>query len=109
GRIKLIAVTNKARVKAAPDVPTAREQGFPSLEIEGLAGLFGVKSMSEPLKEKIAADFRDAAADGKIGERLEATGPIINVGGPGEFASSIAEQSANVAAVAKAIDFKPKQ
>ncbi len=35
GRIKLIAVTNKTRVKAAPDVPTAREQGYPSLEIEG--------------------------------------------------------------------------
>src|SRR3954471_5169395 len=107
-RIKLIAVTNKDRVKAAPEVPTAREEGYPSLEIEGMAGLFGIKSMSEQLKEKIAADVREAAADGSIGERLEATGQIINVGGPKEFASSIAEQSANVAAVAKAIDFKPK-
>src|SRR6185369_3999000 len=108
GRIKLITVTNKNRVKAAPDVPTAREQGYPSLEVEGMAGLFGIKSMSEQLKEKIAADVREAAADGSIGERLEATGQIINVGGPKEFANSIAEQSANVAAVARAIDFKPK-
>jgi tripartite-type tricarboxylate transporter receptor subunit TctC len=108
GRIKLITVTNKNRVKAAPEVPTAREQGYPSLEVEGMAGLFGIKSMSEQLKEKIAADLREAAADGSIGERLEATGQIINVGGPKEFANSIAEQSANVAAVAKAIDFKPK-
>ena len=108
GRIKLITVTNKNRVKAAPEVPTAREQGYPSLEVEGMAGLFGIKSMSEQLKEKIAADVREAAADGSIGERLEATGQIINVGGPKEFANSIAEQSANVAAVAKAIDFKPK-
>jgi tripartite-type tricarboxylate transporter receptor subunit TctC len=107
-RIKFIAVTNKARVKAAPDVPTAREQGYPSLEIEGLAGLFGIKSMSAELKEKIAADFRTAAADGSIGERLESTGQIINIGGPKEFADSIGEQSANVAAVVKAIDFKPK-
>jgi tripartite-type tricarboxylate transporter receptor subunit TctC len=107
-RIKLIAVTNKNRVKAAPEVPTAREQGYPSLEIEGMAGLFGIKSMSEQLKEKIAADVRDVTADGSIGDRLEATGQILNVGGPKEFASSIAEQSANVAAVVKAIDFKPK-
>jgi tripartite-type tricarboxylate transporter receptor subunit TctC len=107
-RIKLIAVTNKSRVKAAPEVPTAREQGYPSLEIEGMAGLFGIKSMSEQLKEKIAADVRDVTADGSIGDRLEATGQILNVGGPKEFASSIAEQSANVAAVVKAIDFKPK-
>src|SRR5262249_29250249 len=86
GRIKFITVPTKQRVKAAPDVPTAREQGYPSLEIEGLAGLFGIKSMSEELKEKIAADFREAAADGSIGERLEATGQIINIGGPKEYA-----------------------
>jgi tripartite-type tricarboxylate transporter receptor subunit TctC len=108
GRIKLIAVTNKNRVKAAPEVPTAREQGYPSLEIEGMAGLFGPRSMSEQLKEKIAADVREVTADGSISERLETTGQIINIGGPKEFASSIAEQSANVAAVVKAIDFKPK-
>jgi tripartite-type tricarboxylate transporter receptor subunit TctC len=108
GRIKLIAVTNKNRVKAAPEVPTAREQGYPTLEIEGMAGLFGIKSMSEQLKEKIAADVREVTADGSIGDRLEATGQILNLGGPKEFASSIAEQSANVAAVVKAIGFKPK-
>jgi len=108
GRIKLITVTTKTRVKAAPEVPTAREQGYPSLEWEGLVGLFGLKSMPGPLKEKIAADFRDAAADGKIGERLEATGQIVNVGGPKEFADSIAAQQATIAAVVKAIDFKPK-
>jgi tripartite-type tricarboxylate transporter receptor subunit TctC len=108
GRIKLITVTTKTRVKAAPDVPTAREQGYPSLEWEGLVGLFGLKSMSSQLKEKIAADFRDAAADGNIGERLEATGQIVNIGRPKELADSIAEQQASVAAVVKAIDFKPK-
>ena len=108
GRIKLIAVTTKNRVKAAPEVPTAREQGYPSLEIEGMAGLFGIRSMSEQLKEKIAADVREVTADGSISERLETTGQIVNNGGPKEFASSIAEQSANVAAVVKAIDFKPK-
>jgi tripartite-type tricarboxylate transporter receptor subunit TctC len=108
GRIKLIAVTNKNRAKAAPEVPTAREQGYPSLEIEGMAGLFGLRSMSEQLKEKIAADVREVTADSKISERLETTGQIVNIGGPKEFASSIAEQSANVAAVVKAIDFKPK-
>ncbi len=108
GRIKLIAVTNKDRVKAAPQIPTAREQGFPSLEMEGMAGLFGIKSMSEQLKEKIAADVRDASADGSIASKLEATGQIVKIGGPKEFAASIAEQSANVAAVVKAIDLKPK-
>ena len=76
--------------------------------MEGLVGLFGLKTMPDELKEKIAADFRAVAADGSIGERLKATGQVINVGGPKEFAESIDEQRRNVAAVAKAIDFKPK-
>jgi tripartite-type tricarboxylate transporter receptor subunit TctC len=64
--------------------------------------------MSSELKEKIAADVRTAAADGSIAERLEATGQLINIGGPKEFADSVAGQQATIAAVVKAIDFKPK-
>ena len=108
GRIKLFVVNNKTRISTAPDMPTAREQGFPSLEMEGLVGLFGLKSMSDELKEKIAADFRAVAADGSIAERLKATGQAINVGGPKEFTESIDEQRRIVAATAKAIDYKPK-
>ena len=92
GRIKLFVVNNKTRIAPAPNMPTAREQGFPSLEMEGLVGLFGLKSMSDELKEKIAADFRAVAADGSIGERLKATGQAINIGGPKEFVESIDEQ-----------------
>ena len=109
GRIRLLAINNKARVPAAPDVPTAREQGYPSLEIEGLVGLFGLKTIPATLKDKIAADFRTAAQDGAIADRLKATGQVINIGGPKEFADSIEEQRSNVASIVKAIDFKPKQ
>jgi len=107
-RIKLITVNGKKRAPAAPDIPTARESGYPSLELDGLVGLFGLKTMSTALKDKITADFQAAAADGSIADRLKATGQVINVGGSKEFAEAIAEQSANVAAVAKAINFKPK-
>ena len=44
GRIKLFVVNNKTRIAPAPDMPTAREQGYPSLEMEGLVGLFGLKT-----------------------------------------------------------------
>src|SRR5689334_4229332 len=108
GRIKPLIVNNKTRAPAFPDIPTAREAGYPSLEVEGLVGLFGLKTMSTELKEKIAADFKAVAADGAIGDRLKSTAQVINIGGPKEFAASIDEQRSNVAAVVKAIDFKPK-
>jgi tripartite-type tricarboxylate transporter receptor subunit TctC len=109
GRIRLLVVNNRTRATAAPDVPTAREAGYPSLEVEGLVGLFGIKTLSNELKEKIAADIRAVAADGTIADRLKATGQVINVGGPKEFNDAIEEQRAKVAATVKAIDFKPKQ
>ena len=109
GRIKALIVNNKTRVPVAPNLPTARESGYPSLEVEGLVGVFGLKTTPEAIKTKIAADIRDAAADGSAAARLQATGQVINVGGAKEFADSINEQSANVAAVVKAINFKPPQ
>jgi tripartite-type tricarboxylate transporter receptor subunit TctC len=108
GRIRALIVNNKTRAPAAPDVPTAREAGYPSLEVEGLVGIFGLKTVSNEIKEKIAADFKAVTADGAIGERLKSTGQVINVGGPKEFADSIEEQRAKIAATVKAIDFKPK-
>jgi tripartite-type tricarboxylate transporter receptor subunit TctC len=107
-RLKLIAVNNKERTDLVPGVPTAREQGYPSLTFEGLHGLIGRTSTPAALKERIAADFKAAAADGSIASRLAATGQVINVGGPQDFAAAIEEQRATVAATVKAINFKPK-
>ncbi len=108
-RIRLLLVNNATRAPVAPDVPTAREAGFPSLEVDGLVGLFGIKSIPNDLKEKIAADVKAVAADGVIAERLKATGQVINIGGPKEFADAIEAQRAKIAATVKAIDFKPER
>lgn len=109
GRVRLLLVSNTTRAPVAPDVPTAREAGFPSLEVDGLVGLFGIKSIPNDLKEKIAADIKAVAADGVIAERLKATGQFINVGGSKEFADAIEAQRAKIAATVKAIDFKPER
>jgi len=109
GRVRVLIVNNKTRAPVLPDIPTAREAGYPSLEVDGLVGLFGIKSIPNDLKEKIAADVKAATADGTIAERLKATGQVINVGGPKEFADAIDAQRAKIAATAKAIDFKPER
>jgi len=108
GRIRVLLVNNATRAPVIPEIPTAREAGYPSLEVEGLVGLFGVTSVPDDLKQKIAADVRAVAADGVIAERLKATGQVIKVGGPEEFADAIEAQRAKIAATVKAIDFKPR-
>jgi tripartite-type tricarboxylate transporter receptor subunit TctC len=109
GRVRLVVVNNATRAPFAPDVPTAREAGYPSLEVEGLIGLFGIPALASELTEKIAADIKVASTDSLITDRLKATGQVVNYGGPKEFAEAIAAQRAKIAATAKAIDFKPKQ
>ena len=44
GRIKALVVNGRERAPSLPDIPTAREAGFPALEMEGLVGLFGLGS-----------------------------------------------------------------
>ncbi len=40
GSLRVLATTASKRIAPLPDVPTARELGFPSLELEGWNGLF---------------------------------------------------------------------
>jgi tripartite-type tricarboxylate transporter receptor subunit TctC len=100
GKIKLLAVTTTVRAPTQPDIPTVTEAGHPALTVDGLTGLFGPTGMPLELRQKIAADFR-AVADDVIKERLIATGQVLNIGGPDEFAKSIEGQREQVADFAK--------
>jgi tripartite-type tricarboxylate transporter receptor subunit TctC len=106
GRVKLLAVTNRKRAVSYPDVPTAVEAGFPSLEVDGLVGLFGPRLMSADLRQRIAADVAAVATDPTVVARLTATAQVVNPGGPAEFASAIEEQRAKMAEIAKRLGIK---
>jgi len=109
GRIKVIAVNGRERAPILPDIPTAFEAGFPSLEQEGLVGLFGPKSMANELREQIGADVVAVAADPAVAARLAGTAQVVNPGGPAEFAAAVDRQRAMIAHIAQALGIKPKQ
>jgi len=109
GTVKVLAVTNHERAPAIPNVPTAAEAGYPSLEFDGLVGLFGPPGIADDVRKKIADDIRAVAADPEIVKRLTATGQIVSPGNSAEFAASIAQQREQVAAVAKLVGNKPIQ
>jgi tripartite-type tricarboxylate transporter receptor subunit TctC len=110
GRLKVLAVTSRKRVGIAPAIPTVAEAGFPFLGLDGLIGLFGPRGMPDALRESIAADIRSVvAADATIAARLAATGQVVDVRGPAEFAASIKEQHDKLAVIARAIGIKAAQ
>jgi len=102
GRIKLLAVTNRGRVRGL-DLPTVAEAGFPELNFDGLVGLIAARSsgISDAARERIAADP-------VVSERLVATAQVNSPGTGAELAASIDEQAANLAATAKILGLKPK-
>jgi tripartite-type tricarboxylate transporter receptor subunit TctC len=61
------------------------------------------------LREKIAADMREAAMEEDFVQRLGTMGLIANPGGPAEFAASIQEQRDQLASVARTLGLQAGQ
>jgi tripartite-type tricarboxylate transporter receptor subunit TctC len=104
GRIRLLAVQNRARVQGL-DLPTVAEAGFPDLSFDGLVGVIAARgsNLSEAARDRIAADIKAVASDPVVAERLVATAQINYPGNAQEFAASMEEQERNMDAVAKIV------
>jgi len=55
GKIKVLAVTSAQRASTEPDIPTAKEAGFPALTFESIGGIFGPRGMADRLRERSPA------------------------------------------------------
>jgi tripartite-type tricarboxylate transporter receptor subunit TctC len=109
GKVKVIALTNSQHATALNDIPTAREAGYKSLELDGLVGLLGPKGMPLALRQKIAADIRDVVSEADINAKLAATGQVVNPGSPEEFAAALKDQSDKVVDIGKILGIKAAQ
>jgi tripartite-type tricarboxylate transporter receptor subunit TctC len=102
GTAKLLFVTNRERSPQAPEVPTAREAGYPDLTFEGTVGVYGWRDMPASIQERIATDVRAVAADPAFRARVAAAGTAARIGSSAEFAAAIEEQRAKIAAIHQA-------
>jgi tripartite-type tricarboxylate transporter receptor subunit TctC len=105
GRAKLVAVTNSRRSASHPDLPTVGEAGFPGLTFDGLVGIFGPRDLPAAARERIATSIRSVLAEPAIASRLIGMGAGVVPGDGIEFAASIDEQRAKLAA---ALGAKPR-
>ncbi|MFZ0113965.1 MAG: tripartite tricarboxylate transporter substrate binding protein [Xanthobacteraceae bacterium] len=102
GKVKVLALMNKERAASLPNIPTAKESGFPSLTLDGLVGLFGQRQMSAELRDRISADLVEVTNDPEFSKRVTATGQVVRPGNAAEFAAEIDEQRNRIAQAAKA-------
>ena len=106
GRVRILAVTSRQRATILPDVPTIYEAGFPALNVETTAGLYGPKSMSRELRERLSKDVIAVVSDQAITQKLIDTGQAVRLGGPDELAQTLKEQAEQMATVAKVLGLK---
>ena len=109
GKLRLIAVASDDRAPRAPDVPTAKEAGFPALSVFGGHSLFAPKEMPEALRARIAADVREVTTNTEVAQRLLAMGYIPRADSPTEFAAILERERTRWTEVAKMYGAKPPQ
>jgi tripartite-type tricarboxylate transporter receptor subunit TctC len=110
GKLRMLAVTSRKRVEIATDIPTVAEAGYPYLGLDSLIGIYGPRGMSNALRKSVAADVRAVVeADPTIASRLAATGQVIDIRGPAEFAAGIKEIRDQLASIAQALGIKAAQ
>jgi tripartite-type tricarboxylate transporter receptor subunit TctC len=109
GKAHFLAVINPARAAALPQLQTARELGYPELEIDGLSGIFGGAAMSDELRNRIAADVAAICQEPEARRKLEAAGHNVLGGTKDELQAGIAKQRAWLGEVTKIIDIRNAQ
>ena len=70
GTLKAIATTATKRVAALPDVPTVRELGFPSLELEGWNGVFAPAKTPRDIIDRLQREVAAAVKNPEVSKRL---------------------------------------
>lgn len=71
GELLALAACSPKRIPALPNLPTAREQGFPRLEFEGWNGLFVPSKTPRPIIERLHKEAAAAVRHPDVAKRLE--------------------------------------
>ena len=70
GKVKVYAVTSKARVASLPDVPTMEEAGLKGFEVGVWHGMWAPKGTPKPIIDKLNAALNEALNDADIKKRF---------------------------------------
>jgi tripartite-type tricarboxylate transporter receptor subunit TctC len=95
GKIKVLAVVSKQRVKALPDVPTMVESGYPELDLGSWQGIFVPKGTPRPVVDKLFQIFTKVVHDPWVGERYaKASAQQLTSKSPEDFSRFMKTQHA---------------
>jgi tripartite-type tricarboxylate transporter receptor subunit TctC len=102
GKLRVLAVTGKARSPAFPDAPTIAESGYPTCNIVNWYGLLAPAGTSPQIVEKVRADVAKVMEQQEFKDWMAKQGIEPLTGGPAEFSALIASEIPRLGAVVRA-------
>ncbi|MCB2042846.1 MAG: tripartite tricarboxylate transporter substrate binding protein, partial [Rhodoferax sp.] len=82
GRLKALYVTDAQRIASLPNVPTAKEAGYPGLETSGWQGIVGPAGMPKDVVARISKAISETLAKPDVRQKFAANGSAIMEKGP---------------------------
>jgi tripartite-type tricarboxylate transporter receptor subunit TctC len=108
GKLKALMVGGSRRIPLLPDVPTARESGYPDLDFSAWGGILAPAGTPQAFVQRLNAALAEAVGpELKAQLAQEGTEPLL--GSPQEFRQLILSEQARWARLIKAAGIKAEQ
>ncbi len=106
GKLLALGTTGPARAAALPDVPTIKEQGYPTLEFSSWFGIVAPSRTPPEVLAKLSADVQKAVTDTAMRTKLEDAGFRVTGTTAEAFARIIAADTVTWGKAVAATGFK---
>jgi tripartite-type tricarboxylate transporter receptor subunit TctC len=107
GKIRILAVVEKTRYDAMPDVPTIGET-VPGFEMSSWHGIFAPAATPAPLVARLNAAIRNALVTDAVKEKLAALGVAVATSTPDELADIVKRGLVARGELVKAANIQPE-
>ncbi len=108
GTMRALAVSGSNRLKAAPNVPTVAETGYPGFEASQWYGILVPAGTSKEIVGRLNSEIKTALAAPEIAERLSLEGAEVWTNTPGEFREHISKEMVRWGDLLKRTGIKPE-
>jgi len=101
GKLKAIATTYTKRITAYDTLPTAKEQGYPGIEIGHWAGLFAPKGTPAAIVERMSRELEAAVRSADFRDKMVPAGIEPEPGTTAQFVAFITAERNRLGRLAK--------
>jgi tripartite-type tricarboxylate transporter receptor subunit TctC len=101
GRLRALCIASPERSAAAPNIPTAVEQGFPNYLVDGWFAVVGPKGMAPDLVKRVHAATLKAFATQEVKDAMAKQGNAIHPSTPDAALAHFKTEMARYAALVK--------